>query len=188
MTNSKESKQELLANCFKDLLTKQPFHKISIKMITDRAGMNRSSFYKYFADKYELLIFIADYQVVRKVEMLLEAGMIDAGVELLFRSIVNDAEFFQQAFAVEGQNSFEKGFSELLERCIRRQMEAARIELPLPSLLTMDNLARCYSFTMTQAIRAWLNSGRQTSVKELLEAYVFLSTHSLDQLMRPQGK
>lgn len=186
MSNKKESKKELLASCFKELLTRQPFHKISVKMITDRAGMSRSSFYKFFADKYELLIFIADYQVIRKVEILLEAGMFDAGVELLFRSIVGDADFFRQAFAVEGQNSFEKGFGELLERCIRRQLAAAQIALPLPSLLTLDNLARYYALALCQAIRAWLNSERRENVEELLEAYFFLHTHSLDELVRPQ--
>ena len=87
MTECKEQKRILLAAAFKELLRQYPFHKISVKMIAESAGMSRPSFYKYFADKYELLSFIAEYGVMRKVDILLEEGMIDAGIELLFRSI-----------------------------------------------------------------------------------------------------
>ncbi len=186
MAAAKEDRKARLAHCFKELLRQYPFQKISVKMITERAGMSRSAFYKYFADKYELLGFIAEYGVMRKVDMLLDEGMIDAGIELLFRSIMNDADFFERAFAVTGQNSFEKSFSEILERRIRRLLAEAPVRTSLPALLTPDNLARYYSFGLTQSIKAWLDNGRQAELKDLIEAYKFLNEHSLGELTWPR--
>ena len=48
---SKESICEALLHC----LDEEPFRKITVKKIIERAGVNRSTFYKYFLDKYDLL-------------------------------------------------------------------------------------------------------------------------------------
>ena len=48
----------LLAESFKELALKQPIEKITIKEITDKAGVIRPTFYNHFADKYALLEYI----------------------------------------------------------------------------------------------------------------------------------
>lgn len=45
----------LLAESFKELAKKHPIEKITIKEITDLAGVIRPTFYNHFQDKYELL-------------------------------------------------------------------------------------------------------------------------------------
>ena len=45
----------LLAKSFKELVAKTPIEKITIKQITDKAGVIRPTFYNHFQDKYELL-------------------------------------------------------------------------------------------------------------------------------------
>ena len=41
-------------NAFMDIYENVPIEKISVKMVTDRAGYNRSSFYLFFPDVYAL--------------------------------------------------------------------------------------------------------------------------------------
>ena len=48
----------LLAKSFKELVAKTPIEKITIKQITDKAGVIRPTFYNHFQDKYELLEWI----------------------------------------------------------------------------------------------------------------------------------
>mgnify|MGYP001321839467 CR=1 FL=1 len=48
----------LLAESFKELAKKHPIEKITIKEITDLAGVIRPTFYNHFQDKYELLSYI----------------------------------------------------------------------------------------------------------------------------------
>lgn len=53
MERKRELTKNLLAESFKELLIKGSFDKITIKMITDQAGVIRPTFYNYFQDKYE---------------------------------------------------------------------------------------------------------------------------------------
>ena len=48
----------LLAESFKGLVLEKPVEKITIKEITDGAGVIRVTFYNHFQDKYELLEWI----------------------------------------------------------------------------------------------------------------------------------
>lgn len=47
-----------LVNVFCELYTQKPIDRISIAEITSKAGYNRSTFYQYFCDIYELLDFV----------------------------------------------------------------------------------------------------------------------------------
>ena len=56
MTNQgRNAIDTLLAESLKELTIKQPIEKITIKEITDKAGVIRPTFYNHFQDKYELL-------------------------------------------------------------------------------------------------------------------------------------
>ena len=57
MTNQgRNAIDTLLAESLKELTIKQPIEKITIKEITDKAGVIRPTFYNHFQDKYELLL------------------------------------------------------------------------------------------------------------------------------------
>lgn len=54
MTNQgRNAIDTLLAESLKELTIKQPIEKITIKEITDKAGVIRPTFYNHFQDKYE---------------------------------------------------------------------------------------------------------------------------------------
>ena len=95
----------LLAESFKELALKQPIEKITIKEITDKAGVIRPTFYNHFQDKYDLLEWIIDKELLEPVEPLIQNGMINEALVLLFGSIERDKEFYTRASRLEGQNS-----------------------------------------------------------------------------------
>ena len=53
-----EKTRQVFVDVFCDLYCKKPIEKISIQEITNKAGYNRSTFYQYFSDIYELLAFV----------------------------------------------------------------------------------------------------------------------------------
>lgn len=55
-----EKTKRALAAAFCELYAKKPIDKITIKEITSLAGYNRSTFYQYFTDVYDLLEYIED--------------------------------------------------------------------------------------------------------------------------------
>ena len=74
----------LLAESFKELAKKHPIEKITIKEITDLAGVIRPTFYNHFQDKYELVEWIITTDLLDPIEPLIQNGMISEGLVLLF--------------------------------------------------------------------------------------------------------
>ena len=64
-------------------------------MITDGAGVIRPTFYKHFQDKYELIEWIVMEQIIRPAAPLIENGMFNEAVVLMFTSL----EKVQQSIA-----------------------------------------------------------------------------------------
>ena len=55
MERKGEATKHQLAECFKELMLKGSFDKITVRMITEQAGVIRPTFYNYFQDKYEVM-------------------------------------------------------------------------------------------------------------------------------------
>lgn len=98
MTNQgKNAVDILLAESFKELALKQPIEKITIKEITDKAGVIRPTFYNHFQDKYELLEWIIMTQIIEPIGPLLQNGMVHEALLLMFTSIEKEREFYIKA-------------------------------------------------------------------------------------------
>ena len=72
MEDKKELTKDLLTLSFRELILKTPFDKITIKMITDGAGVIRPTFYKHFQDKYGILEYILQKEIREKIDVLIE--------------------------------------------------------------------------------------------------------------------
>ena len=72
MTNQgRNAIDTLLAESLKELTIKQPIEKITIKEITDKAGVIRPTFYNHFQDKFELIEWIIRTELLEPVEPLI---------------------------------------------------------------------------------------------------------------------
>ena len=75
MEDKKELTKDLLTASFRELVLQIPFEKITIKMITDGAGVIRPTFYKHFQDKYEVLEWILKTEIKDKIQVLIDNNM-----------------------------------------------------------------------------------------------------------------
>ena len=91
--HAKTTTDALLAEGFKKLVLKQPIEKITIKEITDQAGVIRPTFYNHFQDKYELLEWIISNELLAPIEPLVQNGMVNEALVLLFTRIENEKDF-----------------------------------------------------------------------------------------------
>ena len=72
MERKSELTKALLGEKFKELVAKKGFEKLTIKMITDAAGVIRPTFYNYFQDKYEVMEWLLWEDVFKEVSELME--------------------------------------------------------------------------------------------------------------------
>ena len=160
MTNQgKNAVDTLLAESFKELTLKQPIEKITIKEITDKAGVIRPTFYNHFQDKYELLEWIIMSQIIEPIGPLLQNGMVHEALVLMFTSIEKERDFYSKACKLEGQNSFESIVKSCIKQIILGVIEnKVTGKKPIHAWLTPDHLAEYYSQSMCFVAISWIKS------------------------------
>lgn len=186
MEIKKEITKELLVESFHELLLTHDFDKITIKMITDEAGVIRPTFYYYFQDKYDLLSWLLYRKIFARVKELNSLDMDRESIKSIFISIEKDKIFFQHAFQITGQNSFEQMFYDYCyELFYERVNHYSLRDLPNYALLTKEVVAKYYTIGFVNIIREWvnstfdLNSPDTPTAEDIYEAYEFLISHSI---------
>lgn len=173
-----------IAKSFKELVKKQPIDKITIKEITDGAGVIRPTFYNHFQDKYELLEWIIDKELIEPIEPLIENGMAQEGFMLLFRQVEKEKDFYMQASRLEGQNSFDSIVKNCITKELVKVMEARTKGKGQKYMwLTPERLAQYYAQSMSYVVITWVRSGMTITAKELSEIYSYVIKRSMDDII-----
>ncbi|MGN0141429.1 MAG: TetR/AcrR family transcriptional regulator C-terminal domain-containing protein [Roseburia sp.] len=175
----------LLAESFKELAQKQPIEKITIKEITDRAGVIRPTFYNHFQDKYELLEWIISEELLAPVEPLVQNGMVNEALVLLFTNIEKEKAFFSRACRLEGQNSFGSITQKCVEQLLLKIINNARTGKPAKyAWLTPERIAEYYAQSMCYVVITWIKTGMTASPKELAEIYDYIIKRSMEDILQ----
>lgn len=183
MNNKKEDVHTALQESFKNLILKHSFDKITIKMITDGAGLIRPTFYNHYADKYELLEEICYADIFKGSEMLIENKMPYEAIYYMFSSIENNKAFYIQAAKVEGQNSFEEIINTNLIKIFKSLFNQYEAKSSGEDKFSYNDIAEYYSRGLTFIILRWIEQGISVSAKKLSNRYKLLVTNSLDDII-----
>ncbi len=184
MAVQKENIDTLLAEGFKELACQQTIEKITIKAITDKAGVIRPTFYNHFQDKYELLEWIVRVQILEPTKPLIHTGMIDEALILIFTLVKKEKEFYEKAVKLEGQNSFEiivkKCIEEILLEVIQSKKTKNQGRHPW---LTPEHIAQYYAQSMCFVVINWIKSGMAVEPEEITAIYNYMITRSMSQVI-----
>ncbi len=173
----------LLADSFKELVLEKAVEKITIKEITDRAGVIRVTFYNHFQDKYELLEWICREEVVSPTVMLFENNMQREAVLFMFTAILKNRQFYRHVAHTSGQNSFESILQQLISEVVEHYFESRTDGgKKNRSRLNAKWVADYYSRNLTFILMSWIEKDMETTPEEMVELYAFLSEHSMISL------
>ena len=186
MTNQgKNAVDTLLAESLKELTEKHPIEKITIKEITDKAGVIRPTFYNHFQDKYELLEWIIKKEALEPMIPLLQHGMIEQALVLLFTSMERGKNFYTKASKLEGQNSFESIMTNSLREILQQLLEEMGVTRSTKyKWLTTERIAEYYANSICYVIMSWIQTGMPVPPAELAETYVYIMKHSMEEIVR----
>lgn len=124
MADSNITKRALAA-ALRELMEEIPFEKIQVAHICERCDMNRKSFYYHFKDKYDLLNWIFDTEIISFVQCISGTAQIEERVEV-FQEVCNyfyeNRNFYRRALKIEGQNSFSEHLREYLTPILKNRL------------------------------------------------------------------
>ena len=72
-----------LAGALRELMAEMPFEKINVGQICERCHMNRKSFYYHFKDKYDLVNWIFDTEILSLARAYSDTTRIDKRLEIV---------------------------------------------------------------------------------------------------------
>ena len=185
MERRSEKTKALLGEEFKELVVEKSFEKITIKMITDAAGVIRPTFYNYFQDKYEVMEWLLWEDVFQSVTELISMDMALEAMKMLFRKIGADKAYYRKVFEVEGQNSFEEMLYQRIYDVARQLIEKnpLKVEEDAP-IISEEIFLRFQSITLVNGIKYWLlYETDEISADTALKFYEFLMSHSLLEII-----
>ena len=137
-----------LSESLRELMVQRMFEKITIKMICDKAGVIRATFYNYFDDKYDCL----DTIIRQDLDMPSDTDTIGQGILEVCRRIEENREFYKAAYQVTGQNSFEDMIRRNLSVTLENYLDTHRNPQTMPEY-SNALLARYYADGMAFVIR-----------------------------------
>lgn len=94
-----------IVESFNELLREYPFEKITAKMIIDRAGISKSTFYRFFLDKHDVLY----YNYKNNIDQWVKKQHCKSWEELfvcVYASSLSDRAREKNALAYNGEDSY----------------------------------------------------------------------------------
>ena len=113
--------RQLLMQAFADLLAEKSFESLTVQEITERATVNRATFYAHFEDKYVLLdaAFADSFQQTIQRKLPPGSGFIPMNLRLLIEGVCEYLEQMQAHCA----RSIGTQFDSLVERQVKKQLD-----------------------------------------------------------------
>ena len=144
-----------------------PLAKISVGDITEQCGVNRQTFYYHFQDRYELLDYLLNMELVSNfVEDFSYSNMEDKFYEV-FNTIYNDRKFYQNAVNINMSDVY-KYFAKLSTKEL-----LALINTTLQKNQINDNdcdaisIAEFFGFGLGGMIISWIERGMKETPKDM---------------------
>ena len=170
--------KESIRTAFLQQMGEAGFQKINVRSLTAKAGVNRSTFYLHYADKYELLDQVEDELLheIRQIitdtlhETLRNAGTMLTARKTIYGGAVRVLRYIQShhfAFSVLVGPKGDPGFSIKYGTIVADIITAVKLPLSLP--LPADYLAAIVSGAHISIIRAWIARDMRESPEELAD-------------------
>ncbi|MCX6079199.1 MAG: TetR/AcrR family transcriptional regulator [Chloroflexi bacterium] len=162
--------RQMIEQAFAALVTEKGFQSLSVQDITERAGLNRATFYAHFPDKFSLL----DHAIQQEFRQEIDKRMLNAcqfSINNLRSLMVTVCEFVDQAHAHCALS--EQQFQLLIEAQVRSQIHGLLSHwlegLPGGNQLHLNERATAASWALYGLATEWSRAKRMPPVEEFAE-------------------
>lgn len=186
--------RKMLQEALMSLTVEKGFAAITVNDISERAMVNRSTFYRHYLDKYDLLDqYMNEVYELTSDELLSPEKLADIptdtppGPVVLLRHIQKFADFYRVMLGPDGHPAFCDKLRQNTERRFRHLLSLAFRE-PDPNTPPNDLRIRYISHAGIGAILWWLENDQPCTAEQLASWLGQLSTAVTGLPLKPQLK
>jgi len=125
--------RKLIREAFFELMQENGFETLSVQDITERAMINRSTFYRHYQDKYDLARKCLDEPFTALLEQMdaiespqeLQEGQPPKNFLILFEHVQQNAELYSLLFGRSGISIFISRLREYVLQLLRFRLQAS---------------------------------------------------------------
>ncbi|MCA9932366.1 MAG: TetR/AcrR family transcriptional regulator C-terminal domain-containing protein [Anaerolineales bacterium] len=163
--------QEQIREAFMGLLVERPFAKITVSAVTERARINRATFYRHYTDIADLAARLTDLLFADTIATLEGQGT-QADLRPLFTHVAEHAPFYRAMMGPDGI----PGFRERVEAAVAAQITAWLPPTPGRERVPAAVAVRYLAAAQVGFIQWWLENEMPlapgTAAQHLLDLHV----------------
>ena len=184
ISNSNNAINIVLAESLKELAEKKAIEKITIKEITDKAGVIRPTFCNHFQDKYELIEWIISYELLEPITPLLHAGMTFEAIVLMLTNIQKSETFYKKAMKMEGPVLFHDIAMKAACEVFFQIFQEKSTGNGKYTWLTPERASTYYAQLVCFITESWIKQGMDDlEPRQMAEVYMYLINNSMEDVM-----
>ncbi|MED4204527.1 TetR/AcrR family transcriptional regulator [Neobacillus mesonae] len=168
--------KRLIRDTLTELIEEKGFEGVTVRDLTERAKINRGTFYLHYRDKYDLLEQSEDEVIKGIVQLVHEISPIEAVaytsqnepfpiIQKLFEYFQENANFMKVILGPKGDPAFQVKLRELITETFLNKMakEINSEEMMVP----VEFLTTYVSAAHVGVIQHWLETGMEKSPREM---------------------
>ena len=171
MSASEITRQAIVAGT-KKLASEKPLQKISVLEIAQHCSINRNTFYYYFGDKYDVIAWIFQQELVPNAEASLKGRGLAENVTAMCTQMQREKSFYSRILEDSGHRSFRELLVQYYKKFL---MDMAQVHFEAFNLEGRDQeiAARFYAHGTVGMICDWaagdmkMDSAFATSIIQL---------------------
>ena len=176
--------QKLILDALIDLTTEKGFAAVTVRDITQRAGINRATFYRHYQDKFDLLdrYSQAVYELLDAPAPASARGgaeKLAPGLVRMFDHLRANARFYRVMLGKNGDRAFVEQVRQFIEKRMRRSLPAALLKDPDSAGLYLS----CISSSALGALLWWLEHDLPYSSAEMADFSLRLSAANVAAML-----
>ncbi|MEB6060460.1 TetR/AcrR family transcriptional regulator [Staphylococcus pseudoxylosus] len=165
--------KKLLMDAFRAIAKEKKLQSITVKDITDRATVNRATFYAHFYDKYDIMDYTLSETLLKNLNDSLNVST-ELNEETLCKSFITITSYIQETHNECKLNS--EAYGQVVEKRVKEELEDIFLTLLVHQHVnenreTLATTARFLSWGLYGTAKHWFHTSQlpaQTYIKQAL--------------------
>lgn len=186
--------QQVIKSAFLELMDTIGFEKITVQKLTEKAMINRSTFYLHYIDKFDLLDRVEDEMLgeIKNIFATMQPGYLFSRtfeIEIMtgiftqiYEHIRKNHHFFTLIMSKKGDPAFLQKFANIVKTVLQQTIIVPdKVNIPEQYLIALVTGAQ------TSLIGEWLSSGMKETPDELAAIITGIGKRIIEGLRLEQG-